>query len=531
MAGTVPDLIIPIRMDPSKATAALQKVGAEGKKAGNEVAKGAAKAEAGLKGAANAAGEFSRQAVAMHGMQLASSAVSAAVSAMSSEFKAAVDYITNIAKQFVELRQAMQQVAALKGQANTNEFTVAEAQKAAQAGLTPQEWRQFQEQFQSYGGAYIEGSQSRFMKEVGGQKVADTEAAEKYQAQIAAFAKARGIAPNEIAQLGGALLQFEGGPTTPEAMMAKLGSVYKTLERAPIPVAELMPAMSHVMAQGASAEEAAEMLAIMSEAMPHEEETGVVNALKAITNETLEGRGEALGQKAGMTPLEKIKAAVKAIMDRRDKGEDLDKIIHEIARDLREAKGLKGFLTRGLEAEGFTRIEGYQSGIPADFVQQAVADYEKTAAGRHALAEARKVLAETEAGARNAELITLQAEARMTSRGEFEEFRLGESAMRGATGKLTGVDVRQQRINAEMLTDIGRRAAEAGIETNYNPNTALGRANIQTESATQDQLTINKRLLEVLEKIDGKMKKEEQRAGQPGKPMAAPPPGGNGARQ
>src|SRR5262249_18480358 len=188
-------------------------------------------------------------------------------------------------------------------------------------------WRQFQEQFQSYGGAYIDGEQSRFIRQEAdaefSKRAADyaqknnmtaaqaerplqravvtvTEPAAKYQTQSAGFATDRGRHGAESAQLGGALLQFEQGPTTPEEMMAKLGKVYKPLERAPTPVAELMPAMSRVMAQGATAEEAAEMLAVMSEAMPHEEETGVVSTLKAITNETLEGRGEKLGQKAGM---------------------------------------------------------------------------------------------------------------------------------------------------------------------------------------------------------------------------------------
>ena len=58
--------------------------------------------------------------------------------------------------------------------------------------------------------------------------------------------------------------------------------------------------MSRVMAQGASAEEASQMLAIMSEAMPGEEEIGVTNTIKAITNQVLEGKGEVLGQKKGM---------------------------------------------------------------------------------------------------------------------------------------------------------------------------------------------------------------------------------------
>ncbi len=535
MTEGVPDLIIPIRMDPSAATAALGKFGTAGTKAGDDVAKAAAKAQGGIRGAANAAAEFGRQIVSVQGMQLGFAAVSGAVAAMSSEFKAAVDYITNIAKEFVDLRQAMQQVAALKGQQNSNEFTVAEAGSAAQASLTPHEWRTFQEQFQSFGGAYLEGDQSRFIdrQNAEGKKVTAAQQGEQYQQQLAEFAKARWIPPSEIAQLGGALLQFSEGPQTTEELMSKLGKVYKTLERAPTPVSQLMPQMSRVMAQGASPEEASQMLAIMSEAMPGEEETGVTNTIKAITNQILEGKGEALGQKKGMTRVEQIKAAVGAIKKRVNKGEDLDKILHEIAPDLREMRGVKGFLTRGLEAEGFQRTEQYQRETPEDFVQQSIADYEKSDPGRYAKAVAKRALTEAQAGSRSAELQTLQEEAlaKMTERGDFEKFSLGESATRGATSKITGVDVRQQRINAEMLSDVGRRASEAGIENPFDNRTAYGRANIATESATMDQLTVNKEIKELLAKIAENTAKEKERRepatpakGEPSKPIAAPPP-------
>ena len=152
--------------------------------------------------------------------------------AISAEFKPAADYCKELALEFTDLRQAMQQVAALKGQSNTNQFTVQEAKKAAAASLTPQEWRSFQEQFQSYGGTYIEGDQSKFQeREIGGKKVSTSEQAEQYKQKIAEFAKARGIPAAEIAQLGGALLQFSEGPQTTEDLMSQLGKVYKTLER------------------------------------------------------------------------------------------------------------------------------------------------------------------------------------------------------------------------------------------------------------------------------------------------------------
>ena len=164
-------------------------------------------------GAGNAASPCSHSAKARWRCRL-SPTVGAAIS---SEFKRAADYCKNLAMEFAELRQMMQQVAALKGQPNTNEFTVAEAREGESGSLMPQEWRQFQEQFQIYGGAYIEGEQNRFVEEREGkdgkkETVRPSSKAEEYQQNLAEFAKARGIPAAEIAQLGGALLQFSEGP-------------------------------------------------------------------------------------------------------------------------------------------------------------------------------------------------------------------------------------------------------------------------------------------------------------------------------
>ncbi len=167
-------------------------------------------------------------------------------------------------------------------------------------------------------------------------------------------------------------------------------------------------------------------------------------------------------------------------------------------------------------------------------MQQQITEYEDSDPGRHSKAVAKRMLAEAQAGARSADLQTLQEEAvaRMTERGDFETFRLGETAVRGATGVLTGVDVKQQRINAEILTDVGRRAAEAGVSPQFDPKSAIGRAEIATFTATEDQLTVNHKIQELLGKL---VEMEEKKAGErrkdknekPGKPLDAKPAGGD----
>jgi hypothetical protein len=535
MPGDIPDLVIPIRMDPSKATAALKQVGTAGKKAGDDVEEGAKKGRKAVDDLGNSGESAAEALVRLGKAQIGMQLISTVGAAISSEFKRAADYCKNLAMEFAELRQMMQQVAALKGQQNTNEFTVSEAKKAAAASLTPQEWRSFQEQFQSFGGAYLEGDQARFKdRMIGGKQVSAGEQAEQYQQQIAEFAKARGIPANEIAQLGGALLQFSEGPQTTEGLMSRLGKVYKTLERAPTPVSQLMPQMSRVMAQGASAEEASQMLAIMSEAMPGEEETGVTNTIKAITNQVLGGKGEKLGQQKGMTRVEQIKAAVQAIQSRVGKGEDLDAILHEVAPDLREMRGLKGFLTRGLEAQGFERTVGYQEETPADFVQSTIADYETTDAGQKAKRDADRALARAQAGARHQaeEAVKERAGTMLTQSGELEEGRLANLGHQ-ALGWWSGVDTEQQKINSEAIEHLKQQGiaemVRQGKRWNDVPELRTSAAAEMFGHGAKSQYQVDEELRRLLKVIADNTGKDFSKS-MPGPPLTAEPAGGAGKR-
>jgi hypothetical protein len=566
-ASAASNLIIPIRMDVDKAIARSQKLSAQGKKAGDHIDTEAKKGKKSLDdmsdGAESAVEALLRLGKAQMGVQL----INAVGHVISSEFKRAADYCKNLAMEFSDLRQMMQQVAALRGQQNTNEFTVSEAKKAAGASLTPQEWKSFQEQFQSYGGAYLEGDQARFidredsdekykervqaymktnivsedeaMKVLPRKTITAAEQSEKYQQKIAEFGKARGIPADQIVQLGGALLQFSEGPQTTEGLMSRLGKVYKTLERAPTPVSELLTAMNRVMAQGSSPEEASQMLAIMSEAMSHEEETGVINTIKAITNETLEGRGDKLGQKKGMTRVEQIKAAVQSIKDRVDNGEDLDKIIHNIALNLRETKGIKGFLTQGLEAGGFDRTKGYQDETPTDFIECTLKDYEKS----DAKYDEDETVTRAEAGERHEEVkaVLQRSRTHVVQSGDFEEGRMA-NLVHQAVGWWSGVDTEQQKINTEAIEELkeqGRqeiiRQRPRTLEQDMVRELRSSAAEETFGHGAQSQYQVNeeiRQLLRVIAENTGKdFSKVNSKIGKPGVPLAAPPAGGANKRQ
>jgi hypothetical protein len=469
-SGGIPDLVIPVRFDVSKIPGQLGSVGAAGKKAGEDTEKGFKKAQQGSQSFLTDLGGMTQALTQIAGL------AKGAMQQMGQQFQEASQYTHKMAEDFAVLRAAMQQVAALTGKSNTNVFTLEQTQKAAAAKLKPEEWIKFQEQFQSYGGAYIEGDQSRF-RERGG--VSAAQQAEQYQQKLAEFAKARGLAPDEAAQLAGGLLQFSKGPQTVEGLTGRFGQVFKTLERAPTPVPELMPQMSRVMAMGASPEEAAQLLAIQSEANPHEEEVHVRAALKAINEQIMKGKGAALGQVEGQTPLEQVKAASAAIGARMKAGEKLMNIMAEVAPTEHERKGLTGFVTRGLsEAEGgaggFARVAGYMKDTPKDFVDQANREFEKSDRGRDADRDARLAVTVAERGMRQQAKRELEKEAdiAIASSGELERPEGFFGGMMTKAGQAAGQGTKEDQVRRAEVA----RQVQMGLEGYAEGRAWLGAA-------------------------------------------------------
>jgi len=153
-----PDPIIPFRLDAGNAAAVLAKLAAAAKKARQRIDDGAGEGNkaiidltGSILGAARTLGTF--------GM------AREAFSAVTDQAKECANYVGYISKDFIGLRQAMQQVAALDGQQKNNLLTREQALSADASSVTPQQWIRFQEQFQFYAGAYIEGDLQRLNAE------------------------------------------------------------------------------------------------------------------------------------------------------------------------------------------------------------------------------------------------------------------------------------------------------------------------------------------------------------------------------
>jgi hypothetical protein len=407
------------------------------------------------------------------------------LSAIVTQLSAASDFTKETARNFIELRKSMQQVAALKDKQNDAKFTMQEVEKAKAAGLMPDEWRGFQEEFQSYAGAQLEGPDKKL----------DEKQAEEYQSRIAKFMKTEGIDPKLGAELGGTLLENSKGPQNVDNLMDRYGKAYETLKKSRTPVAQLLPQVARVAAYGVSPEEASQLLSVIAPAMPREEQTGVENTFRAIQELKTAGKGEEFGIKKGMTKFEEVKALSKAVAERMKKGEDPAEFLKEAKiGDMRQLRGIQGLARYGVELGGFDRFARYAKDLPADHTNQAAKRFDASENGQQVAREADRAaaLAQTGADDRRLEELRHEAETQLIKEGRFKKATVGD-VVRGTVGSLTGVPVREQLINERSVLLARQRA-------NYDPMRTKGVSGAAGVSGHETTAVVNEGLRILLER-------------------------------
>lgn len=389
----------------------------------------------------------------------------AVLSTIVSQLNSAADFTKETAKNFIELRKSMQQVAALKDKSNDAKFTLEEVEKAKAASLTPDEWRNFQEEFQSFAGAQLEGPDRKL----------DDKQAEEFQQRVSKFIKSEGIAPQLGAELGGTLLENSKGPQNVDNLMDRYGKTYETLKKSRTPVAQLLPQVARVAAYGVSPEEAAQLLAVIAPAMPREEDTGVENTFRAIQELKSPGKdgepskAEEFGIKKGMTKFEEVKALSRNVAERMKKGEDPAEFLKAAkVGDMRQLRGIQGLARYGVELGGFARFERYAKDLPVNHTNQAAKRFDASENGQQAARDADRAAALAKSGADNRKLEELrqEAETQLIKEKRFEKPTAGDFG-RGTLANFTGVPVKEQLIN-ERSVSIARQ------RSHYNPMATKG---------------------------------------------------------
>ncbi len=248
MPGTT-ELVIPIRLDPSKAASALRQLGTAGQQAGDQVAGGAAKADKAVEGLGSSSMAATK---ALGGL----GAIGAVFGAINERAKETSDYVHKVAADFVALQKTMQSIMAITNRPNSNQATVEESRKGAAANRTPAQWTAFRTAFMAKASNYVGDKPDAIL---------NTKESEELQADMAEFAAAKGSTDEEMAGIVGGILAQEKGPTTAKALKTRIGKAWAQLEASSKDPAKLAAGLTEQMAMGMSLEEAAPKLAAMPE--------------------------------------------------------------------------------------------------------------------------------------------------------------------------------------------------------------------------------------------------------------------------
>jgi hypothetical protein len=532
-----PDLIIPVRMDATKALASLGKVGLAGKQAGVAVASGAAKAKKGLDSAGGGAEKLGTSLVGLMRAQIDLQTIRATVNAIGGAFNDTAKYIQEMAKEFQGLRKSMQEVATLKGVANSSQFTVEEAKKAESFHLSPQEFRDFQAQFQNYAGSQI-GTHEATGKIVEGAKLT-TKQGEEYSGRVAELMKASGISPAVGAELAALLLENKKGPQDVDALIKELSRTFQVLEKGRVPLQQALPQMSQIMGHGISAEEAAKMFSIVAPASLGQEGTAVEAALRAIEEMKAKGTGQEFGVKEGMSQYDSVKSFAENIDKRKqdlvsqgkteqEAQDSVAKLLAKkgVAADVWERRGLvAGFSRQGVELGGFERYERIARETPEDFEATRKKRYEESAQGRQDAIDNAQAVARAEMGQRGNARAKLRqiTEIELTKGAAFEKVQPGAEA----ASHLPGVSDAQTILINQQAIRHGRAMLR---ESESLTDTAT-----TTKQGLTDQLL--REMLKRLESMDEETKKANAKkmgiGGElrpPTAPLISPPAGGANKR-
>lgn len=450
---------------------------------------------------------------------------------MKEEFKRAAEFVKKVSEEFSTLQKEMQGIAAMQGGNASNQFTYEQARQAANASIMPQEWAGFQEAFESYAGAQVEGPDAKLGKDD----------ARLYQQHVATFMASKKKNAALGAQLAGALLTNAKGPQKLADMEAQFGRVYKLLDKSQTPVEQLLPQFQQVMASGLSPEEAAQAMAIVGPAAPNEEAVSVVNASRAIREMNIKGTAKEFGIGRGMGTFESFKAFGENIHERRqamlaagkteiEADKDLDELLVRkgVAQDMREARGLiYGFGRQGVERGAFKTFARYAKDTPDDFVASSIAGYERSDAGKRAKTLAREASALAYVGSKDIDIDTELAKSRaqLIVNREYDTATPIAKTLHALPEFFGGApDLKQTRVNQETVRRLYAQARGKGLDVSgINYNRAM--------SEHANQSFVNEEVRELLRLLAEQSKQQTEalkemnhRDGKkPGPPMNAPP--------
>ncbi len=316
-----PELIIPTRFDHKNAVNELR----VGKEAGDETAKGLQKAHTGLQ------------------------TLRWVVGGIGSDFNAMAQKIQDSAKQFQQLRAAMQEIAALSRKEDTRRFTSQAVEKGPKASLKAEELKQFREAFLEGGSLDLGEGPSAKMTE---------EAAGRSPCAMAEYAQQHGVDQQQMGEFSASLPAQQKGRTSANEMIARASQIFSTLEAASAPPSHLIPGLTELHAQGLTGEEAAQIIASMLEIAPGQEATRVQRTVMEIQEKLAKDQieGADYGIKENLSPHQRLKGVVETVRMQQAPGGKNPKAILVTGGDSVSRSTHEGLVEPGTRKDLITRL-------------------------------------------------------------------------------------------------------------------------------------------------------------------------------
>lgn len=467
--GPKPDLVIPIRFDGEDALKALQRLQQAGEEAGKKTAEGMQDAKKATSALEADAAMTLRHFQSMVGITAGIGAVSSAISTVAAGLKEAADNAARMTAEFNAYRRAQIELAGVQGVALTNQFTAEQAQMAAQAGISPQQFTQFQQSMQEQ----IAGN-------IGPGRQLTQEQANMITQKVSAFGVARGISSEAIATLTGGLVRgTQGGPNADQEVLDRFGKLINLMDASPGRVELLLPELNEVLATGATPEEAGAMVSVMAgRGRPREAGTyarALQRSISQLLTKVQAGKAQQdFGIKEGMTDIE---AAGQIFGAAQQEGVDFSS-----PRAMRMWLGSKGFESEeeqqalmasfnlGIRGGGFAAAQETIAAGGVGQVDKAITRFQTSDEGKQQRAEAQTAMERLRIGQKLSPfaLAQQQAEAQLTKEGRFTQYGVGDFAMDLLPDQFFG-DRRTTLINQRALKGLEQQAVQQGVSKEQLP--------------------------------------------------------------
>jgi len=515
------ELVIPIRLDPSKVVEGLHKVGSAGKEAGDKV-------HGGMKHGQEGAESLLEAMVNVESGKKALETIEKVGEAVGDSMKEAAARVKSLADEFIRTQSAMRQIAAMTGHEDTNRYTLEQIQQAAASNVSPETWIASRKGFLGQGGAFVGKGPGAKISEAG---------AERVQAAVAEFEAGRGIEPGALSAVGGSMLTQAKGPLDEKTLLAELGKVAGTLKGAGPDLSENLANLKRAEAGGFSPVAGAQTLATFQAIAPGRSGRTLDTTMSGLEQALQAGTlGARQGVKPGMEPREQLKALTGYLEGTLKQGGEgrLEGAIGDITKNPAMSRTLERLAKMGVQ-RGFTDVEARTAGISDTAIEDQIAKARETGEGKARHASARLAAATAKIGEEHADARTLQKEAEA---GLEERDLLREDSAQFVTRKalmqvpgyqtFRGLpDPRQQLIDEESERISRGRAGlprQGLLESTYHALTPYGKSPAPSEERVKDALSGE--LLDHTKKQTGLLEQIVRQASQAagGRPITAPPP-------